>query len=229
MNTADRKGDGTADFADDADAEDLNSNLRNLRHLRFNPSLPHLCSSVFICGCILLLSNGCASAVSAGQNTALSGADLVAMTDDMAMKIVADPQVQAAIQREGKLAVVVQPVENYMRGEILPRGPAEAFTGRVRTLLSQHAPDRFTWVMNRDAFYRLRSRELEGVDPGPSPDAINPRYALTAKFSSLGDENHERRTSYYLCVYELTNLQDRSVLWTGSYEVKKIAVKGFLD
>jgi hypothetical protein len=30
-------------------------------------------------------------------------------------------------------------------------------------------------------------------------------------------------------VYELTNLQDRSVLWTGSYEVKKNAVKEFLD
>jgi hypothetical protein len=189
----------------------------------------YLCSSVFICGSILLFSSGCASAVSAGQNTALSGADLVAMTDDMAMKVLADAEVQAAIAREGKLPVVVQPVENYMRGEILPRGQADAFTGRVRTLLAKHAPDKFTWIMNRDAFYDLRKRELDGVDPGPSPDAINPRYALTAKFSSLGDEDRGRRTSYYLCVYELTNLGDRSVLWTGSYEVKKTAVKWFLD
>jgi hypothetical protein len=189
----------------------------------------HLRASAFIGGFIILFCGGCASAVSAGQNTALSGADLVAMTDDMAMKILADPEVQAAIEREGKLPVVVQPVENYMRGEILPRGQADAFTGRVRTLLSKHAPDRFTWIMNRDAFYHLRQRELEGVDPGPSPDAIDPRYALTAKFSSLGDEDQRRRTNYYLCVYELTNLGDRSVLWTGSYEVKKTVMKGFLD
>ena len=113
---------------------------------------------------------------------------------------------------------------------MLPRGPAEAFTARVRLLLSKHAPDRFLWVMNRDAFYRLRGQELEGgMDLGPSPDAINPKYALTAKFSSLTNESSSGGRSYYLCVYELTDLEDRTVLWTGKYEVKKIAVKGFLD
>ena len=173
---------------------------------------------------------GCTTAVQSGYTTALDATDLVAMTDDMARKIVADPEVQAAIGREGQLRVVVQPVENLMTAEVLPRGPAETFTARVRMLLSKHAPDRFLWVMNRDAFYRLREKELEGgIDLGPSPDAIDPRYALQAKFSSLTDESSKRRTSYYLCVYELTNLEDRSILWTDRYEVKKTVVKGFLD
>ena len=195
----------------------MSAPLRPLRPLR-------LCGALF-----LILLCGCGNAVSHGTNTALSGVDLVTMTDQMAQSIAGDPEVQAAIARDGKLIVVVQPVENYMRGEVLPRGQAEAFTGRVRTLLSQHAPDRFTWVMNRDAFYSLRKRELADVDPGPSPDAINPKYALTAKFSSLGNETSKRRTNYYLCSYELTNLADRSVLWTDAYEVSKVAVKGFLD
>lgn len=184
----------------------------------------YLCLSVLICG-----SLSCSSAVQSGQNTALSGDDLVKMTDQMAMQIMADAEVQAAIAREGSLAVVVEPVVNRMRAEVLPRGPAEAFTGRLRTLLARHAPEKFTWIMNRDAFYSLRSRELEGVDPGPSPDAINPRYALTATFSSLADEDPRRRSSYYLCAFSLTDVQHRTVLWTGSYEVKKLAVKGFLD
>ena len=51
---------------------------------------------------------GCGSAVKHGHNTALDGVDLVAMTDDMAAKIVADPEVRQAIAREGKLKVVVQ-------------------------------------------------------------------------------------------------------------------------
>lgn len=151
------------------------------------------------------------------------------MTDDMARKIVGSPAVQDAIRREGRLRVVVQPVENRMTAEVLPRGPAETFTARVRTLLSRHAPDEFLWVMNRDAFYRLRGRELEGVDLGPAPEAVDPRYALTAIFSSLTDESSKARTSYYLCTYELTNLEDRTVLWTDKYEVKKKVVKGFLD
>jgi Peptidoglycan-synthase activator LpoB len=193
-----------------------------------NTLFSHLRSSAFICGLILLLS-GCTSAVQSGSNTALSGMDLVQMTDDMAMQIAGDPQVQAAIAKEGRLKVVINPVENRMRAEVLPQGQAEAFVVRVRTLLSRHAPDKFTWIMNRDMFYRLRDRELEGVDLGPAPDAVSPDYSLSAVFSSLADENAKRRSSYYVCRYELTDLRDRTVLWSGSYEVKKIAVKGFLD
>src|SRR5436190_21922873 len=93
---------------------------------------------------LLLLVTGCTSAVQSGTNTALAGADLIAMTDDMAMKIAASPAVQDAIAKEGKLRIVVEPVENMMTAEVLPRGPAEAFTGRIRSLLSKHAPGQFT-------------------------------------------------------------------------------------
>lgn len=187
--------------------------------------LPTICLLTF-----LALLSGCASATAHGVNPTLSGDDLIQMTDRMAQSIAGDERVQTAIARgDGKISIVVQPVQNYLRGEVIPRGPAEAFTGRVRTLLSTHDPDHFIWVMNRDAFYHLRDRELEGIDPGPSPDAINPQYALTAKFSSLAHVSAKGRTDYYLCVYELTNLHDRTLLWTGSYEVKKQAVKGMLD
>jgi hypothetical protein len=174
---------------------------------------------------------GCANdtAVAHGHNTALDGTDLVRMTDKMAAEMVASPAVQREIAREGKLAVVVEPVENQMTAEVLPSGPAHAFTGRLRTLLSHHAHEQFVWIMNRDAWHYLRQRELENVDPGPSPDAIQPRYALTAKFSTLTHETSERRSTYYLCVYELTDLQHRNVLWSDKWEVQKNAVKGFLD
>jgi hypothetical protein len=167
--------------------------------------------------------------VQSGQNTALSGVDLVQMTDDMAMKLAASPAVQKAYREHGPLKVVVQPVENQMRAEVLPRGPAEVFVGRVRTLLSKHAPDEFMWVMNRDLWYSLRNKELEGVEPGPAPDAVQPDYMLTAVFSSMANEDAKHRSSYYVCRYELTNLKDRTLLWSDSYDVRKIAVKGFGD
>ena len=164
----------------------------------------------------------------AGHSTALDSVNLVEMTDDMARRIVGSPTVQEAIQRDGKLRVVVQPVENNMTAEILPRGAAEAFTGRVRALLSEHAPQQFTWIMNRDDFRKLRRQEID-FDLGPSPDAIQPEYALVARFSSVANESIKHRSSYYLCIYELTNIENRQVLWNGRYEVKKTAVKGFLD
>jgi hypothetical protein len=178
--------------------------------------------------CSLPLLNGCTSAVASGTNTALDSLDLQQMTDQMAAGIMADPDVQAAIGAEGTLRVVVQPVENRMTGEILPRGEAEAFIARIRSLLAKQAPQQFTWVINRETFYRLRATELEG-QLGPSPDAVNPRYALWAQFFSLTKEDSDRRTSSYLCVYQLTDLDRRTTLWTDKYEVKKVAVKGFLD
>lgn len=188
---------------------------------------------IFLCwllaSCLWLLVPGCKSATEAGHNSALDATDLVKMTDDMTMKLLASPNVKEAIAREGKLRVVVQPVENMMTAEVLPKGPAEAFTARLRGLLATHAPNQFTWIMNRDAFYSLRGRELDGMDLGPSPEVINPEYALTAKFSSLASEDSKRRSSYYLCVYELTSLRDRTLLWSDRYEVKKNTVKGFLD
>jgi hypothetical protein len=193
-----------------------------MKRIRF-----HRCPSVFIGGCLLFLL-GCTSAVESGRSTALDSVDLVQMTDDMAAKIVADPKVQAAIAKDGQLSVVVQPVENRMVAEVLPRGPAQAFTARVRVLLARHAPDRFAWVMNRDAFYDLRARETD-IDLGPPPERVQPRYALTSIFSSLTKEDVKRRSAYYLCEYQLTDLSGGNLLWSGSYEVKKIAVRKFLD
>ena len=172
---------------------------------------------------------GCASnntAVSHGHNTALDSANLVEMTEDMTAKILADPQVQTQLAQKGKLKVVIQPVENRMVGEVLPRGAKEAFVARLRALLQERAPQKFTWVMNRDNWYAIREKEL---DRGPDPDRVQPEYALTARFSSITDESSKHRSSYYLCVYNLTDLNSGQSLWTDKYEVKKAAVKGFLD
>lgn len=180
---------------------------------------------------------GCAAdgaAVAHGRSASLDGDDLVRITDRMAMELAADPDVRAAIAREGPLPVVVLPVENRMTGEVLPRGAAIALTARVRTQLARAAPDDFVWVINRDEFHALRRAELAGVaganvDLGPSPDAVQPRYALHARFHTLTRDTRSRRSLYYLCVYELTDIDNRVVLWTGSYELKKTVVKGFLD
>lgn len=177
----------------------------------------------------LVVLDGCKSAVAYKSGTALDQADLVTMSDDMAAKIAADPEVNAAFAATGPLKVVVTPVVNNMRAEVLPSGQAELFTARVRVRLANLARDRFTFVMNRDAYYRLRDREIDRVDPGPNPDAVNPQYALTAIFSSLTEETKRRRDSSYVCTFELTNLQDRTVLWSGSYDVKKQAVREYLD
>jgi hypothetical protein len=180
---------------------------------------------------LLLLLTGCGTATSHGKGTALDHIDLINMTDDMAAKIAASPDVQAAIAANGPMKIVVMPVENQMTGEILPRGPAMTFVSRIRALLARkNSEDRFIWIANKDAYRAMQARELEpGTDLGPDPSTTNPEYSLNAIFSSLTKENADRRSSYYLCEYQLTSLKDRTILWTDKYELKKIAVKGYLD
>ena len=178
---------------------------------------------------LLTLLAGCAgnnTAVSHGKSTALDSANLVEMTEDMTARILGDPHVQTALNQKSRLKVVIQPVENKMVGEVLPRGEKELFIARLRLLLQERAPSKFAWVVNRDAWYNLRDKE---VDPGPDPDRVQPEYALTARFSSITDESSKHRSSYYLCVYNLTDLNTGQSLWTDKYEVKRAAVKGFLD
>ena len=179
-------------------------------------------------GLVFGLLGGCTSAVQSGHNTALNGLDLKTMTGEMAASIASNPQVRAAIAANGQLRIVVEPVQNEMEAEILPQGQAETFTSRVRFLLNQHNTGQYVWIMNRGEFYDLRGKERDEV-LGPSPDAVNPDYALTAHFRSLTQETSTLRSSSYLCVYELTNLKDRTLLWTEKYEVQKRAGKGFLD
>ena len=148
------------------------------------------------------------------------------MTQKMTDAILRHPGVQADMARNGPLKVVIEPVENKMVGEILPRGAKEAFIAKLRVNLQERAPEKFTWIINRDAWRVLRAQE---IDRGPDPEGIQPQYALTATFSSITDENSKRRSSYYLCVYHLTDLQSRQLVWTDKFEVKRTVIKEFLD
>src|SRR5689334_3896789 len=105
---------------------------------------------VFVLLFLVVFASGCGNAVQSGRNTALDSMDLTQMTDQMAASIAGNSNVQAAIARSGTLKIVVQPVQNEMTAEVLPKGQATTFTARVRMLLSQHHDGRFTWIMNRD-------------------------------------------------------------------------------
>ena len=184
------------------------------------------CLLLFAAGPVLA---GCGTAVSAGTSTALSGFDLEEMADQMAQSIASDPEVQREIEQRGPLKVVVLPVENLLTGEVLPQGQARAFTAQVRTLLARARTGNYVWINNRDSYYDMRARELEGFDLGPAPDAMAPEYALHATFRSLADDDKHRRSAFYQAAFTLTDINNRTTLWTDDYMVKKTAVKSFLE
>jgi len=195
-----------------------------LPHWRFSRAL----SPFLACALLLCLLTGCQenTAFSHGKSTALDSVNLVEMTDDMTRKLLGNAAVQSEMAAKGRLKVVIQPVENRMTAEVLPRGAKDAFIARLRNKLQEAAPEKFAWVVNRDAWHAVRALEL---DAGPDPDRVQPEYSLTARFSSITKESSKSRSLYYLCTYTLNDINGGTLLWTGSYEVKKSAVKGFLD
>ena len=64
-----------------------------------NPWASHCLHICFVIGIALISS--CKSATESGHNTALDSIDLIKMTDDMAMKIASDPEVQKAMPKTG--------------------------------------------------------------------------------------------------------------------------------
>jgi PBP1b-binding outer membrane lipoprotein LpoB len=122
-------------------------------------------ATLFIIACFFSSLVSCApnTAVSHGRNTTLDSVDLVEMTQKMTDAILRDPGVQADISRNGPLKVVIQPVENKMVGEVLPRGAKEAFIAKLRAQLQERAPEKFTWIINRDAWRALMKLRSGGV------------------------------------------------------------------
>ena len=177
---------------------------------------------------LLLLTAGCGGPLTSGTTLSLTGDDVQRMAGQMVTSITGDTEVQEVLNRPGPMDVVVLPVRNRLTGEVLPPGQAYLFTAKLRNELGRVRPDAFRWVANRDDYYRLRASEL-AVPPGPSPDAVQPEYALQATFRSLVSDDKRRRETYYLCEFELTDLADRETLWTDAYEVEKQARRGFLD
>lgn len=176
---------------------------------------------------------GCSSnnAISDKAHTSfLTSDDVVEMTDKMAASIASDPQV-AAITANKPMVIVLLPVINDTN-EIMRGHERELYVHRVRTLLSskQVLRRQFTFVLNRNDYQTLLNQEgVPAADLGTPADKIQPEYALKGHFFADTKANSKQRSDYYLCTYQLTNLQTGLVLWEGTYETKKAIKKDLLD
>ncbi len=176
---------------------------------------------VFLCGCS-------SEAISKDRKTTfLTSDDMQAMTDKMASSIMADPYIQQETAK-GPMKIVIKPVENQTN-EIIRDNRKELFVHRLQGLLATQPAlrDKFTWVVNRSDYEKLRAEEIPDV--GPSEDRIQPEYALWATFLADTQATSKGRSDIYLCQYKLTNLQTGVQLWTGQYETSKQIKKGMLD
>jgi hypothetical protein len=147
------------------------------------------------------------------RDRGLQSKDVVQASDDMAQKLLADPNLNASHTR---WTIVVDYVDNKT---VSARQDFDIFIQRLKTNLARQGRGRVQLIENRDKLRDLQGRELEpGREPtgAPGPAGIQPDYSLYAKISELPN----RGTSYYFIEFTLTDLRTREIAWTDAFEVK---------
>jgi hypothetical protein len=141
----------------------------------------------------------------------LQGADVIEAADQMAMDLLALPEVN---QRE-RLRIVVDRIENRTTSNNFDQN---IFLEEFRVKLSQNGRRQVRLIDNRDRFRDLQSRELEPTAPGqrPGPAGTQPDFSLYGVITELP----QRGTSFYLARFTLTDLRTRDEVWSNSYKVR---------
>jgi len=154
------------------------------------------------------------------RDRGLQSKDVVAASDQMAMDLMALPELQDS---RARWTIVVDRVENLTAER---RQDLDIFLERLRVNLAKHGRGRVQLIENRDKLRDLQSRELEsgggdrygqgGSRGGSGSAGIQPDFALYGRIMEMPN----RATSYFFCEFTLVDLHTREQVWTNAYEVK---------
>lgn len=156
------------------------------------------------------------------RDRGLQSRDINQAADQMAADLLSDPELNRSREQ---WTIVVTNVEDKTRDRQFMTD-YDIFLQALKARIAKQGRGRVTLVTNRDRFYNLRDKELEGGGRDPfgqgdgggrgAPAAVSPDYALTGVVRDLP----RRGTIYYQMEFSIEDLKRRVTAWTGSYEVK---------
>jgi hypothetical protein len=150
------------------------------------------------------------------RDRGLQSKDVVAASDQMAMDLLASPELN---ESRTQWVMVVDRVENRSQNA---RFDMDIFLRRLRVNLSKYGKGRVQLIENRDKLRELQAKELDnerddmGQGTARRPARLQPDYSLYCRVSELPN----RGTSYYFLEFTVTDLRDGTTPWTNAYEVK---------
>jgi PBP1b-binding outer membrane lipoprotein LpoB len=160
-------------------------------------------------------------------DTGLQSRDLVDMTDQLTADLLKIPEIS---QNPTQVIIVMSSLQNQTSQ---PWQNNQIYLARMRALLNQYARDRLTFVLPPGQLQQLQQQNLSGNNndafeqssraAAPAPSAtLVPQYALTGTFYDQPNTS----TTYYLCTFQLVNLQTGAITWEGHYEVRTLNFGG---
>jgi hypothetical protein len=146
------------------------------------------------------------------RDAGLQSRDINWAADQMAADLLSDPELNRSREQ---WTVVVTTMDDKTRDREFMTD-YDIFLQALKARIAKQGRGRVTLITNRDKFYNLRDKELEGPANQPAPAAVNPDYAMTGVVRDLP----RRGTIYYQMEFSIEDLKRRTTAWTGSYEVK---------
>lgn len=162
------------------------------------------------------------------RDRGLQSTDVRQASDKIAASLLSLPELRASDRR---WSLVVTDVEDLTRDRKFKVIDYNIFIERLRSNLAKQGRGVIRLVENRDRFYDIRNKELEGeLEPGDefgqgesgrgggggAPQAASPDFGLYAKAMDLPN----RGTTYYLIQFVVTDLKTREQVFVDDYEVK---------
>jgi len=150
--------------------------------------------------------------------------DLVAMTDQMMVDMLANPH----LSNPGRPPrVIVDSI--YFKNESSSRMNLNLITDRLRIQLGRAAAGRMVFVGRELAPMIEHERDLKRqgiVDAGSKPGTTAPAggdYRLAGRITSLDSVRAESGVTsrYHQIIFEMVDLETGVIVWGGSYEFKK--------
>lgn len=176
--------------------------------------------------CVAMLGAAAACSPPRQANTRLDSVDLVAMTDRMAMSLLASDMLAGRDEQSPRWVVSVDRVTNRT-SDVIPHRELWAFMARLRALLNQSPELRrrnVVFVLSPDQAAALNQRQ--GDDAGAR---ARPTHVLAATFRSLTQDTRTVRSDTYLCAFQFIDLASDEIRWEDSYEVKRTVLRDEWD
>jgi hypothetical protein len=161
------------------------------------------------------------------RDRGLQSADVVQASDKIVTQLLASPELRDS---KKQWMLVVSGVEDHTHDRQFRSVDYGIFLDRLRSNISEQGRGLITLIENRDRFYDIRNRELEGGGRGERDEfgqgeGTSGRGAQGAISPDLGlyltaVDMPNRGTTYYVMSYRVVNLHTRVQVFDGRYEVK---------
>ncbi len=152
--------------------------------------------------------------------TGIESQDLVAVTDKMARKILATPEIASA---KTPPRIVLEPVNNETRFTI----NKDIFLTKIRAQLNDQAAGKVRFLdrammATLEREQRLKQQGL--VTATADPNVVEFRgadYFLTGSLQSITTRTTQGTSDYVLYAFRLTDARTSEIVWESSAEIKK--------